>query len=70
MMYNVAFVLHESLFCCCTIGSIIFEKYSINIDTHICMSVYPYEHMHAHPIPMSICERLSRFDLEIYEVGH
>jgi hypothetical protein len=70
MMYNVAFVLHESLFCCCTIGSIIFEKYSINIDTHIRMIVYPYEHMYAHPIPMSIYERLSQFDLEIYEVGH
>jgi hypothetical protein len=32
------------------------------------MSVYPYEHMYAHPIPINICERLSRFDLEIHEV--
>jgi hypothetical protein len=25
---------------------------------------------HAHPTPMSTSERLSRFDLKIYEVGH
>jgi hypothetical protein len=26
--------------------------------------------MYAHPIFMNIFKRLSRFDLEIYEVGH
>jgi hypothetical protein len=36
----------------------------------MCMSTHPYEHMYAHPIPMSISERLGRFDLEIHEVGH
>jgi hypothetical protein len=34
------------------------------------MSIYPYEHTHAHPIPMITSERLSRHDLEIHEVGH
>jgi hypothetical protein len=32
--------------------------------------IHPYEHMHAHHILMSISERLSRLDLEIYEVNH
>jgi hypothetical protein len=34
------------------------------------MSTHPYKHMHAQPISMSTFERLSRLDLEIYEVGH
>jgi hypothetical protein len=34
------------------------------------MSTHPYEHTHAHPTSMSTSERLSRLDLEIYEVGH
>jgi hypothetical protein len=34
------------------------------------MSTYPYEHTHTYPTPMSTSERLSQFDLEIYEVGH
>jgi hypothetical protein len=34
------------------------------------MSTHYYEHMHAHPTPMSTSERLSRFDLKIHEVGH
>jgi hypothetical protein len=34
------------------------------------MSTHPYEHIHAHPIPMSTSERLSWFDIEIYKVGH
>jgi hypothetical protein len=47
-----------------------FEKYSTNADTHTRMSTHPYEHMHAYSTPMNITERLSRLDLEIYEVGH
>jgi hypothetical protein len=31
---------------------------------------YLYEHTHAHPISISTSERLSRFDLEIYKIGH
>jgi hypothetical protein len=34
------------------------------------MSTHLYEHTHARPTPMSTSERLSRVDLEIYEVGH
>jgi hypothetical protein len=34
------------------------------------MSIHPYEYTHAHHIPMSTFERLSRFDLKIHEVGH
>jgi hypothetical protein len=34
------------------------------------MITYLYKHIHAHPTYMSISERLSRSDLEIYEVGH
>jgi hypothetical protein len=34
------------------------------------MSTHPYEHMHAHPTPMSTSERLSQPDLEIHEFGH
>jgi hypothetical protein len=34
------------------------------------MSTHPYEYMHAQLTPMSTSERLSRFDFEIYEVGH
>jgi hypothetical protein len=34
------------------------------------MNTYPYEHTHVHPTPITTSERLSRIDLEIYEVGH
>jgi hypothetical protein len=34
------------------------------------MNTHLYKHMYAHPILMSISERLSQFDLEIYEFGH
>jgi hypothetical protein len=50
--------------------NIFFEKYSINIDTHTCMSTHLYEHTHTHRIPISTSERLNRLDLEIHEVGH
>jgi hypothetical protein len=43
---------------------------TVSIDTHICMSIHFYKHMHVHPISMNISERLSQLDLEIYEVGH
>jgi hypothetical protein len=52
-------------------GSWIFLKiYSINLDTHIVMSTYLYEHIHIHPTFISTSERPSQFDLEIHEVGH
>jgi hypothetical protein len=47
-----------------------FIKYSINVDTYICMSTHPYKHTYAHHTLISISERLSRFDLEIHEVSH
>jgi hypothetical protein len=34
------------------------------------MSTHTYKYTHVHPTPMSTSERLSQFDLEIYEVGH
>jgi hypothetical protein len=34
------------------------------------MRTHPYEHMHTYFTLMSTSERLSRFDLEIHEVGH
>jgi hypothetical protein len=34
------------------------------------MSTHSYEHTHTHPTRMSTSERLSRFNLEIHEVGH
>jgi hypothetical protein len=34
------------------------------------MSTQPYEYTHAHPTSMNTSERLSQFNLEIYEVGH
>jgi hypothetical protein len=34
------------------------------------MSIHPYEHTHVHSTLMSTSERLSRFDIEIHEVGH
>jgi hypothetical protein len=34
------------------------------------MSTHPYEHMYAHPTLINTSKRLSRLDLEIYEVGH
>jgi hypothetical protein len=47
-----------------------FEKHSTNAHTHTRMSTHPYEHIHAHPIPISTFERLSRLDFELHEVGH
>jgi hypothetical protein len=34
------------------------------------MIVHLYKYTHVHPTPMSISERLNRFDLEIHEIGH
>jgi hypothetical protein len=42
----------------------------ININSDTRMSTHFYEHMHAHPIFMSIFERLSQFDLEIHNIDH
>jgi hypothetical protein len=39
-------------------------------NTHTRTSTHPYECTHAHPTPMSTFVRLSRLDLEIYEVDH
>jgi hypothetical protein len=33
------------------------------------MSTHPYEHIHVHPTPISISERLSQFNLKIHKVG-
>jgi hypothetical protein len=46
------------------------EKHSINADLHTRMNTHIYEHIYAHSILMSTSERLSRLDLEIYEVGY
>jgi hypothetical protein len=40
------------------------------MHTYICMITHPYKHMYVHPTPMSISEKLSQLDLEIYEVDH
>jgi hypothetical protein len=37
-----------SLFGCCTIGSIIFEKHNINIDIHTRMNTHLYEYMYVY----------------------
>jgi hypothetical protein len=37
-------------------------------NTHICMSIYSYEHMHVHHIPMNTSKKLNQFDLEIHKV--
>jgi hypothetical protein len=50
--------------------NIFFEKHSTNADTHTRTSTHSYEHTHTHLTSMSTFERLSRFDLEIHEVGH
>jgi hypothetical protein len=34
------------------------------------MNTHPYEYTYVHHIFMSTSKRLSRLDLEIYEVGH
>jgi hypothetical protein len=47
-----------------------FEKYSINVDPHTCMSIHPYKHTHAHPILMSTSERLRRLNFEIHTYAH
>jgi hypothetical protein len=41
-------------------------KYSKNVDIHI----QSYKYTYAYSTSMIIFERLNRFDLEIYEVGH
>jgi hypothetical protein len=33
------------------------------------MNAHPYKYMYAHATPISTSERLSRFNLEIHEVG-
>jgi hypothetical protein len=47
-----------------------FLKHSTNVDTHICMSIHLYEHMHVYHIFMSTFERLNQFNFEIHEVSH
>jgi hypothetical protein len=47
-----------------------FEKYSINVDSYICMSAQPYEHMYTYTTSMSTSKRLSQVDLKIHKVGH
>jgi hypothetical protein len=42
----------------------------MQIFIHIRMSTHPYEHTHAHLIPMSISEKLSRLYLKIHKVSH
>jgi hypothetical protein len=32
------------------------------------MSIYSYEHMHVHHIPMNTSKKLNQFDLEIHKV--
>jgi hypothetical protein len=34
------------------------------------MIPYPYKYMYVYPILMNTFKRLSRFDIEIHEVGH
>jgi hypothetical protein len=51
-----------------TYETIVFLKYSTNINTHTYISTHSYEHTHT--IPMSTSERLSWLDIEIHEVGH
>jgi hypothetical protein len=34
------------------------------------MITYPYKYIYVHSILMNIFKRLSRFDIEIHEVGH
>jgi hypothetical protein len=50
------------------IGTSLFLEHNINAYIYTCMSIYFYQHIYY--ISMSISERLSRFDLKIYEVGH
>jgi hypothetical protein len=47
---------------------VIFFKYSININSYICMITHPYEYIH--PTFMSIFEILSWLDLKIHKVGY
>jgi hypothetical protein len=55
---------------CSSSGSIFFERYNIDVDIYICTDIHPYEHMHAHPIPMNTSKRLNRLDIEIHKVDH
>jgi hypothetical protein len=51
-----------------------FISQSTNIDTYTHINTHSYDyihtlcHIHVHPILMNTSKRLSRFDLEIYEV--
>jgi hypothetical protein len=47
-----------------------FLKHSINVDTHIRMSIQLYEHMYVYPSSMSTSERLNQIDFKIHEVSH
>jgi hypothetical protein len=46
------------------------EKHITNVNIHIRMNIYPYKYTYAHSSPINIFERLNRFNLQIYEVGH
>jgi hypothetical protein len=46
------------------------KKHSINIDIYTRISAHLYKYICTHPTSMSISERLSRFNLEIYKVDH
>jgi hypothetical protein len=47
-----------------------FLRSTVQTQIHARTITHLYKHTHAHPTPMSTSERLSRFDLEIHEVGH
>jgi hypothetical protein len=47
-----------------------FGKHGTSTDIHTRTITHPYEHMHAHPTSMNTFKRLSRLDIETYEVGH
>jgi hypothetical protein len=49
---------------------VFFKKHNTNTDAHTRINTYPYKHMYIHSTLMSTSERLSRLDLEIYEVGN
>jgi hypothetical protein len=36
----------------------------------MCISIHSYKYTYTHSIPINISERVSQFDLEIYEVDH
>jgi hypothetical protein len=47
-----------------------FFRDSTNAEIYIRTSIHSYEYTHTHHIFMINSERLSRLDLEIYEIGH